>query len=213
MLKIADAVYDIIIASPTALEALRLGILNFSAYAEQILPEVEQKTWKKVKKNSIVVALSRYAEDLRTVPPLIPQVRLDELSIKTPLSDLTYEKTATTLNQVSTLLQQAESSTHILTITQGIDEITLVVAEEYAAAVREHFSAQPKSVFSNLVGVNVRFSESYLAQANVIYAIISVLAQKRVNLIEIVSTYTELTVIIEKKDLELTVAQLQTLFT
>lgn len=212
MLKISDAVYEILTSSPVALEALRSGILNLSAYAEQILPLVEDKTWKSVKKNSVVVALSRLAEDVQAVPPLVPHIQLDELSLKAPLADMTYEKTATTLEQASRLLTQAEDSHHFLTITQGINEITLVMAEEYQQRVLHHFTAPPKASYRDLVGVNVRFSEQYIPQANVIYAIISVLAQKRINLIEIVSTYTELTMVIEKKDLEVTMAQLQNLF-
>ena len=49
------------------------------------------------------------------------------------------------------------------------------------------------------------FSQSYLTQPNVIFSIIAMLASHQINLLEIVSTYTELTMILEKKELERTI--------
>ena len=50
MLKISNSVFSIFRASDIARAALQEGILDISAFAEHILPEVEKRTHKKVKK-------------------------------------------------------------------------------------------------------------------------------------------------------------------
>ncbi len=62
MITVTDATRSILLEDDIALQALHMGLLNLSAYAEQILPAVEEKTIKEVKKGTIVVALTRITE-------------------------------------------------------------------------------------------------------------------------------------------------------
>ena len=50
MIKITDTVLDLISADELALEAMRAGLLNYSAYADKIHSQVENLTKKPVKK-------------------------------------------------------------------------------------------------------------------------------------------------------------------
>jgi hypothetical protein len=213
MLKISDAVAAILAESDLALEAMRVGILNLSAFAEQIQPQVEAKTWKSVKKATIVVALARLAKQLEETPALRPVVALDELSIKSPLCDVTFEKTTESILRAKQLTEKlAHEEATFLTVTQSTTEITVIAAQDHLPDILQHFNTKPKAVFENLVGLTVRFSPNYIPEPNVIYSIISTLAHKRINLIEIVSTFTELTMVIYQTDLEIAVQQLNTLF-
>jgi aspartokinase len=213
MIKVSDTVYEILQGSETALESMRLGILNLRAYARQIQPQVEEKTYKPVKIGTIVVALFRLSKTLSDIEPMQPQIILEELSIKSPLSDITFENTrenARLAHTFSKLLENMDG--YFFTITQGVDEITFVVSDSLKPKLLRHFAHKPKSIFENLVGVNVRFGEQYLSQPNVIYAILAKLAAKRINVIEIVSTYTELMVVIENSEMEAAVMELNKLF-
>jgi aspartokinase len=204
-----DAVREILFHSDVPLEALRSGILNLSAYAEQILPEVEKLSWKTVQKNTVVVALSRLANEVTAVPPLQPEVILDELSIKAPLADFTFERTDENLKKAQQLPSKLGlHNTQFFTVTQGINEITVIVSQERADEALEYLGVPPKAIFRNLVGITMRFREDYLGQPNVIYALLARLAKQRINLLEIVSTYTELTAFIEEHELDKAVAVL-----
>lgn len=213
MIKVSDIVYEILQGSETALEAMRLGVLNLRAFARQIQPQVEAKTFKTVKIGTIVVALFRISKRLDSIDPLQPHIILEELSIKSPLSDVTFENTrenARLAHTFSRLL--GDSDGYFFTITQGVNEITIIVSDNLKPKLLRHFAHKPKSIFENLVGVNVRFGEQYLSQPNVIYAILAKLAAKRINVIEIVSTYTGLMLVIENKEMELAISQLNGLF-
>jgi aspartokinase len=179
-----------------------LGVLNLSAYAQQILSEVEAQTLKPVKPASIVVSLSRLAKQLQEQAPLKPQLKLEEITLKSGLCDITFEKTSQTLQDLKAFSQQSSSADqHFLAITQGVSEVTLIASTEYLSNILAAFTDKPKQIFPALVGMSIRFSAKYLNEPNVIYTILSLLAVKHINLLEIVSTYTELTVIMEQQDM------------
>jgi aspartokinase len=213
MIKISDIVHDILQSSNIELEAMRLGVLNLSAFAEKIHAQVEEKAWKSVKKTTIVVALARLQKKLALIPPLQPKVILDELSVKTPLADITFEKTRQTIEQSRSLSAfLAQHNPQFFTITQGINELTIVVSQEQLDLTLDYFDAQPKSLFKDLVGVTVKFSEKYIPEPNVIYAILSAVAAQRINITEVISTYTELTLIVNSAELDVIIKTLNQFF-
>ncbi len=199
MLKINDAVKKLIFSSDLLNEALHLGIVNYSALARQLRPAVEAQTQKEVKSASIVVALSRLARQSTT--SLRPKVVVSDLNLKTSLCDLSFDKTQTTLRLLNTMAEAiALVPNDFFTITQGVDEITVVAAQRYQAAIIQHMQAQPKTVLTDAVGIIVRFSPSYLDIPNTMYVLLAVLATQRINIVEIISTYTELTVVVNKSE-------------
>lgn len=213
MMKISSAVAEILESSEIATEAMRAGLLNLSAFADQIHAQVEEKTFKTVKRASIVVALSRIAQQQLATSSLRPLVVLDSITIKSPLCDVTFEKTDRNLEKLKTLIRDlSQKEQQFLTITQGTEEITIIADQENEPEILAIFETEPKAAYTDLVGITVRFSEKYLQQPNTIYAILSMLAVKRINVIEIVSTYTELTVLIEKNNIQTTMELLQGFF-
>ena len=130
MIKISAVVYDIIQGDETALEALRAGILNFSAYARKIKPQIENRLYKNVQQGSIVTALSRIVSRSTKIPSLRPDVRILDMSIKSPLCEVSYEKTEETLKKASKLIEQKDTKGKFFTITQGITEITIILCSD-----------------------------------------------------------------------------------
>lgn len=204
MNRISDAVRTVLFQDDVAFESLRLGYLNLSAYAEQVQPLVEELTWKEVKKSTIVVALSRMAAEVATLPSLRSSLKLDDMTVKSPLCVISYEKTAQHLSHLRQMYKQLNSRPNqFVAVTQGSREITIIVPSELQAEVHSFFGTPPKATLPAMVGISVSFAESYLTVPNVIHTILSALAVCQINVIEIVSTYTELSVIIDQADLEL----------
>ncbi|MBI5221982.1 MAG: hypothetical protein HY980_00580 [Candidatus Magasanikbacteria bacterium] len=203
MLKIIDAVHDTLLDSEIAVEALRLDCLNLRAFARRIHKTIEEKTKKPVKVGTIVVALSRMAGAVKKTPALRPAVKFDALSIRSPLCDTTFENTKENLASARSFSKPlASRGGHFFTMTQGVNEITFIISDDLKTGLFKRFNVKPKVVSENLVGINISFSERYLSVPNVIYGIIAKVAIRRINIVEIVSTYTELTLIIHKEDLE-----------
>lgn len=214
MRTVTDSVRSILYSSDTALEAMRSGILNLSAYANTIRPIVEKETWKEVKTGTITVALSRIAAQLLSVEPLRPTVIITDLSIQSHLYDVSFEKTEKLLEQ----LPQLQTALHhkprgVFVQTIGMSEVTFITSAEIKEILLETMQEKPKSIYEGLVGITVGFDTKYLSLPNVIYTLISTVASKRINIIEIVSTYTELMFVIEAKDREECVRSLEIHFT
>ncbi len=204
---------EIITEDVAAFEAMRRGVLNFSAYAEVIHSKVEDLSLKKVNKGTIVVALSRLAPELQEVESLFPLLELDDLTIKSPLSDISYHKTEENLIALRKFQKSFDvSEKQFLMMTQSVREITVIVPTELKQKLFSVMKDEPKETFDDLVGITISFSPSYLSMPNVIYAIISRLAIQRINIREIVSTYTEISVVIDKKDMNLALDSLQVFF-
>lgn len=212
MKTVTDSVREILYSSDTALEALRGGILNLSAYAQTIHAQVEQETWKSVRVGTITVALSRIASEIEKVEPLRPKVKITNLSIQADLCDISFEKTEKLLELLpdlqKTLPHQARS---VFVQTVGLSEVTFVASSKLSGSIVKHLG-DPKSIFKDLVGITVTFEKEYLEIPNVIYSFIATLATKRINIIEIVSTYTELMFVIEAKDREVCTSVLEAHF-
>jgi aspartokinase len=209
MRTVSSIVSSIFSEDDMATQALSNGVLNLSAYAAKILPLVEEKAWKSVQKGTIVVALARIAQN-QELPNLRPQVTIDDLKIKSPLCDITYEKTEENTQSVQTLRTALPIQPRsVFAMTEGMSEITIVASQDLLPAIQDHFGVKPKSLFPNVTGISVGFSKEYLAIPNAIYTIMNSVAVKHINIIEIISTYTELMFVLEDRDREVCVQALE----
>lgn len=206
MIKIAELVKEIITGDDIAREALKLGFLNHSAYALRIKPQLESRLYKHVSKGAIVVALSRIKQVIEDAPDYRPTVVIEHISIQSSLAELSYEKTRETVKKATTLPIQSEKGS-FFTLTQGLGEITIICHQNLVQQVEKHMSKQyRKGYYQHLAAVTVKLNESeYIEVPNVIFSLVSMLAVRRLNLIEIVSTYTELSFIVREKNLQETV--------
>lgn len=205
MITITDATRSIIQEDDTALQALAAGFLNLSAYAESIQQNVEDLTFKEVQKGSIVVALSRIAQEpQQNGTALKPMVQVDNLSIKSTLCSVTYDKSPLLRNKLASLQQVLHIPNHaFFTVTQSTSEITLILPQDLLPELEAHFGAEPKAVYKNQVGISVQFSEKYLSVPNVLYVLEAALAVHHINLTEVVSTLTEFCFIMDKEYLDI----------
>lgn len=214
MIKISDVVFEIIQSDEVALEAIRMGLLNLSAYARQILPLVAERTHKPVSRGAIVTALSRMKDRLNNIPPLQPLVKIEDMSIKSPLVEISYEKTAKTVELASKLNSKSLLGGNFFTVTYGVGEISFIVSEKLKGFILKNFNIAPKAIYDELVAVTVRFNkEDYVEVPNVIYTLVSTLARRRINIIEIISTFTEISFIVRKKEMIQTTDALKFFFT
>ncbi len=217
MIKISTVVQDVLYSSEVALSAFHDGYLNLSAYAKTIRREVEARAKKPVRIGSIVVALSRMDKTQKTREKrkiLLPEVRIEDLSVKSGLAEVTYERTAANIARLRELYRDpAINASDFFMVTQGAGEITIVALEttlpHIMTAARP---ARPKSTVRNLVGLTARFNERYIKIPNVVFVFVRHLALKHINIVEIVSTYTELTFIIDQRDLQEAFLTLNELF-
>ena len=204
MLKVTDAVREILKSSEVALSAYNEGYLNLSAYAASIHSEVEKRVRKTVQVGTIVVALSRMSNSLESEGPLLPKLKLDSISVKTGLIELAFDKSKLNRDRLQKLYQDPDFiDCDYFAVTHGIGELSIVVPEALKKNLLKIFAKQtPKLVLENLASLTVKFNDKCIFTPNVTYSIIRMLALKRINILETISTFTELTFILDQKDLQ-----------
>ena len=203
MITVSAVVLQILQQDDVAREAALAGVLNLSAYAEKIKPEVEEKSVKEVSKGTIVVNLSRITKGkLANLPLFKPDVKIHNLDIRSPLYILIYDKTSDIQRRVATLNPFLVSPTDIFSVTEGSAELVLSCSEKSRDFIKKHIGILPKKEFENAVAVTLQFSEEQANTPNVLHTLFSALTYKRINLIYVVSGYTEITFLVNKKDVD-----------
>ena len=212
MINISDTVMHVLNEDEVALEALREGLLNFSAYAEKINARIADLAMKPVKKGTIVVALTRMKKGIKEAPTLRQPIQIENLSVKSSLSVYTYEKTLEIQRKIAVLHPFSLPINDLVSITEGSSEVTIVVADKSSQVLKKHFSVNPLVQYSDVAAITVQFMKKFATTPNFLYSLFSVLASKRINIIEVVSTYTEMTFIVKKEDMTSTVSAFNTYF-
>ncbi|HEY4518142.1 MAG TPA: hypothetical protein VJG48_00780 [Candidatus Paceibacterota bacterium] len=203
MIKISTVVEQILSNDEVGSTALARGVLNLSAYAKRIRKEVETRTKKSVKPGAIVTALSRMSPGIKNMPRRIPDVSTKDISLKTEIVELSYERTAETISKLGMVQKVIERKAppSFMTTTVGVKEITVLVSAEFVEDIETIFSlTKPRLKLKDLVAITIHLADNAISTPNITYALLRRIALKNINLVEIVSTYTELTFIVARKD-------------
>lgn len=202
MRTISSAVHDVVSKSEPVMTALRAGHLNMSAYAKTIVKDVEDITQKTVKTGSIVIALMRLKRQIEKDPPLLPQIVIDDLSLKTGLMELVFERTEKNLSILRKLPLGRPAFADCFMVSQGVGEISIIALERAEKELLDAFRDKPRAIIRSLSSLTVRYAPSYIQTPNSLYAILQSFAGQRLNIVEIISTYTEVTLIFAEHDID-----------
>ncbi len=214
MIKISEMVKNIVYEDEVALYAISAGILNLSAYAESIKKQVSARTKKPVKNTSIVVSLSRLGKTLGRQKPFLPPIKINNMSAKSGLVEFTFDKTEYNKKLLTSLYAKPEfASPDFFTVTQGVNEISIITSENLKKALHQGFKNQkPKFFQDKLAALTVNIDKEYITTPNTTYAFIRIFAVRRINIVEFVSTYTEFSFILAEQDLQLGLSLMNELF-
>ena len=207
MIKIQPIVLDIVMSELEAYFALSNGYMNMSSYAYRIKEAVEERAKKQVTITSLVVSLSRLRKEFKKEKPLIQDVAITNITTKLPLTDIVYENTDTIISKLESFHKKISISREdFFTTTVSTTELNIICSSNMANKVLKHFGTKPKFTENNLAAVGISFSEKQFTIPNTLFSLYSVIARARINIIEVVSTYTELIFVIAEKDFGKTVA-------
>lgn len=203
MESVSTSVKRIIDRTPFLYEMLIQGILSYSNYAASIQGTVEELHGKEVKTSAIVMAIRRYAEELRKKDTEQKQYDLRyEIMMKTNIYDINLVRSDTIMAKLGTLYGLiSPSSGDFLNITLGSHEVSLSFSEKYLETV-ERLAAGETILhrMGDLVALSLVFSGDFMSTPGIVYEAVRKLAWEEINVNEIVSTMNELTFVIRRED-------------
>jgi len=216
MITVSEVVESIVRRTPFLEEALSRGILNLSALAREIKPEIEKELMKKVREGAIVMGLKRLSSKIKKThnkqrsffknPP--------DLMVRSNLVEITILNSETLLNKQKRLLEQIKSDqNYFLTFTQGIYETPIIISKNLEEKLLKIFEAEKIiSKFENLSSITIQLPEGSALIPGIYSFILKALAWEGINLIEVVSTFNEFTIILESKNTDRAFSILKRIF-
>ena len=203
MESVSNSVKRIIDRTPFLYEMLIQGILSYSNYAASIQPTVEQLHGKEVKPSAIVMAIRRYAEELRRKDTEQKSYDLRyEIVMKTNIFDINLVRSESIMTKLGQLYQLvSHASGDFLNVTLGSHEVSLSVSEKYHDSVEALLEGeQVLHRMGDLVALSLVFSGDFMSTPGIVYEAVRKLAWEEINVNEIISTMNELTFVIRRED-------------
>ena len=204
MVTVSHLVKKIISEQPFLEEALGKGIISMGNLAEQLLPSIEHELGKKVSQAAIVMALRRFAEEVAEQRKKTRKFNFTgEILMKTNVCDFTFVKSQSFLSKLKTVYDLVNFERgDTLNIILGNNEASIIINEKYSEKLIKFFSNEKLlNKEKDLVALTIIFtSDDFTHTPGVIFNTVRKIAWENINIYEIISTMTELTFILNKKD-------------
>ena len=198
MLTIPNAVEEVIKKKPFLEGALVEGLINLSALARQLKPEIEKQVGKSVNDSAVIMALNRLVPRLELMSTMkFKKVveNIGDIIVRSNLADFAFTNSATLYEKQAILLDRVRNM-------KGIYETTLVVSSSIVPLVDEIFADEHKiSQTQNLSSITVKLPAENAICPGVYYYIFKELAWDNINIAEVISTTNEFTVVISDDDI------------
>lgn len=203
MITISEAIKIKLAKMQFVEELLAEDLVNIMSLARRIRSDIEELTMKEVAEETIAMAIRRLpkkpitqsiTEVFSEAPDILVRSHLCEFTIRKEGSGMAVDKIIKTLSL---------ANDNFFTVTQGVFEDTIIVSDTYEQHVRNALKMQHIiAFFDKLSAITVRLPPENVDMPGVYYHILKSLAQNGINIMEVVSTYRECTIIVREKDVE-----------
>ena len=204
MATVSHIVKKIVSEQPFVEEGLANGIISAAGLAEQMLPQIEKELGKKVKQAAVVMAVRRHSDEIAEHRKKTKAFNYaGEIILKSNICDFTVVKSnifLAKLKNIHNLVNFEKGDT--LNVIVGNNQVSIIINEKYMQKLEKFLSGEKTlNKEKGLVSLTIIFtSDDFLHTPGIVFDIVRRLAWENINIYEIVSTMTELTFILHKKD-------------
>lgn len=206
-MKIAQAVSYLISRKPFIAEALKDNIINYASLANHLKPEIERLIGKPIKEGAVIMALRRHESVsdplfIRKLEDLIK--RLGDIVVRSNLIDYTFRNSESLIKRQQKLLNFiTEQKDFFYTISQGVYETTFILSESIRNEIPLIFEGEKLiSNSTNLSAITIKLPTENIRQPGLYYFIFRKLAWEGINILEVVSTSNEFTILLDDNDID-----------
>jgi hypothetical protein len=205
MTSLSKVIEDRINNIPFLRENLSEGLINTSALARILKPELEERFNKTIKESTIIMSIGRLplAKNVSIQKKLATVIdNIGDLIVRSNLVKYNLNNYKGISKDQSVFLQKSENITDsFYTVSRGINETTILINSQMVKLL-EH-EMETKSILTkteNLSAITMKLPEDNVETEGVYYFILKKLAWKNITIEEVVSTTNEFTIVV-KSDL------------
>lgn len=186
-------------------DGLYHGYVNLTSLSSYLLATIQKMSGKKTTVGSVTMTLSRIAQDIQKTT-LRARIRPEDMRIRTGISYVNFTKEpwlTPALNDISTKLVATETTgSQLFSQLEGSREVTVLFTPFYASVIAEICERFPPKVMKHdFVSLVIHIPAEYLEQKGFLYYVVKQLNYFWVNIIELYTTQTELSILISKEDI------------
>ncbi len=205
MITIPEVVEQIVVSSPFFEEGLSKKIINCSALARQLRPAIEKRLFRKVQNGAILMALRRLSRKMKHISGFNTVLSShNDLIVRSNLVEFVMNNTDFLIDMHKYLINLAEQEEqYFMTITEGIFETTIIASNELYSQIKKVLAeGQIITELKDLSSITIRLPKENIYMPGLYYHFLKALAWKRINIVEVVSTYTEITLVLDNKEVD-----------
>lgn len=212
MITVPEATKKIVERSRYLSEAISKGIINYSSLARYIKPELEQVLIKKVSLASIIMALNRLEPEFQ---PKFRQSNIfntpPEIAVRSNLFFAALPNNE--MQGLSVLISRDASSRSFFIKNQGIHESSLILSQDLFEKYKSTIEGKNPLILEDKVSaITIYLPGEALKTSGIYYFFLKSLAWEGINILELISTPSELSIVITNQDTERTFAIIKSLF-
>ena len=206
-MKLSTLIQSIINNAPFIRESMDAGLINYTSLARYLQPKVQRHFDKKINTSAIVMAIAR-------MPPSPSQSldkslrsfmqQLGNVVVRSDIEDFSYAHSSSIQASQSRFLASIDNaSQHYYSICMGMNETTIVVSKHLQSQVEAIFIDETLVVHrSNLAALGIKLPKSNQEVSGVYYTLLKQLAWQGINIVEVLSTSNEITLVVSKSDID-----------
>jgi len=200
MNTITSCVHGMLRHQPFLDDALSKDLINFSALAEHLQPEVEKLLRKPVKQGSIIMALRRYSPQRN----LLKNANLREMGdivVRSGITEFTYLNSNTLLGNQAMLMNSVKDQIGVyLNYSSTYQESNILVSTDLKEKVADFFKDEILvSVKSELSSITIALPKNSSKTVGLYFYIFKLLAYEGIPVFEMISTSNYFALFLEKE--------------
>ena len=203
MITIKSHIEELLKKEPFLLENIKNGLINISALARKIEPDLSKKVGKKLNPNAIIMSVKRMEIDqLNKARPLKKQLKnIGDLTVKSGLIDYSFQNTPE-FEKISSKfsLRQLTKTKGFHTLCKGVHETTVIISENLKNVFEKSLGAITyQSRQENLASITIQLPKLNTEVTGLYHHLLGMITWRGINIIEVISTTHELTIIIKEE--------------
>lgn len=202
-MTITEAVDQYLRQSPFLEEALADNLINVSSLARKIKPAIETLTMKQVQEGAIMVAINRrepnyYYKVNIGIKNFLQN--LGDITVRSDLRDYTFSNSGTLLGAELQLIERISKEKDVfITFSRGINETTIIVSRKMETEVEKIFASEDLIAQKvNLSSITISLPKENTEISGIYYFILKKLAWAGINIVEVISTTNEFTLVVSE---------------
>lgn len=200
--SINRAVEDLLNSKPFIQDMFKIDVVNYSGLARYLLPTLEQELAKKqINLEAVIMAVKRYAEKIKGEPAsdkVLSTLSKCDLRLKGDLVDITLNKTVENYSMAMAAYDKIDwNRGDIIHVYQSLAEIAILLDNKNKKYLKK---IDPIHIEENLAMITLKTPPEMVEVVGFVYYLLGLLSNEGINLIDLISTFTELNFVVKEED-------------